>query len=469
MKPRQKVHSLLLISELILYLSILILSIIGCIKYPKRYEKIWFCSKILTLKEIIVDNMNNIYPFKSITSENNYTLINMNYSYLLQHSTKNVCEPNFKKCGILDTNQNIMCIPQSDECPINEIKNDMNLNSYNNTLFKYYDYELYFSNNSIDDDIITNLTISNEKPKYINTNNFIFDEITYLEGESSSSGDGDYDDDGYNGYDGGDSGGYDGGYDGGDSGGYGGGGDDGGIGDGFGGWRNLYYDDIYDYYVNRELTNYILNKFNENINIDKYYKNIYGNLYTRNYIGFDNIEEINKFINSDFRYNYKKIFPNKAAIIFGYISTIPFIILFIFEIKRLTYKDTPFSTANAFCVYCSKIMVIILYMIFFLGYFLYFIKIFKDLHKINCTALKKIKTEDIIEDFIKSFCKINNFKNIFIIIEISLFSLSLIIFILGWIVHIIVQRNIDKNKEIWKNKDITEIQPTPSEMSDDPK
>ena len=62
MKPRQKVHTILLISEILLYLSLLSLSIIGCIKNPKKKEKIWFCSKILTLKQIIIDNMNNKYP-----------------------------------------------------------------------------------------------------------------------------------------------------------------------------------------------------------------------------------------------------------------------------------------------------------------------------------------------------------------------------------------------------------------------
>ena len=66
MKPRQKVHSILLVSESILFISLLILSIIGCSKNPKKNEKIWICSKILTLKQILLDNINNNFPVKQI-------------------------------------------------------------------------------------------------------------------------------------------------------------------------------------------------------------------------------------------------------------------------------------------------------------------------------------------------------------------------------------------------------------------
>jgi len=151
MKPRQKVHSILLISEILLYISLLTLSIIGCIKNPKRYEKIWFCSKALTLKQIIINNTNNTYPIKKITSENNDDgrIRDYDYSYLLNHSTKNECETNYKKCGILDSMKNIMCIPESKLCPLNEIKTSISENSDNYETGSYYNYNLYFNNHNI--------------------------------------------------------------------------------------------------------------------------------------------------------------------------------------------------------------------------------------------------------------------------------------------------------------------------------
>ena len=461
MKPRQKVHSILLISEIILLLSLLALSIIGCIKNPKKYEKIWFCSKILTLKQIIINNMNNTYPFQKFISENYYSNYISNYSDLLMHSTKNECEANYKKCGILDSMKNIMCIPESGICPLNEIKTSLSGNSNIYEMGKYFNYILYSSNHNVSNNIITNITISYEQPKYITTDNFIFDLETYIETKkSSSSGGRDSDwgesDGDYGGGDDGDDE-DDGDYGGGDDGDYGG-----GIGDGGGGWRILEEEESTEtLYGNNAVTSYILDKFNEKINTDIYYQRIDNNLYIRNYIGFENNQQMEEFINSDFRYNYKKIFPNTPAIVFGFISTIPFLILIIFAITRLNYKDKPNSKpANSCDVFCSKCFVIFIYMIFFIGFYIYFIVIYCLLHKkkINCDSLKKIRSEIIIEDFIKSFCSNNNFKIILIIVEISLFSISFILFVLGWIVHIIVQRDINMLNDLKKQKYET---PTP--------
>ena len=93
-------------------------------------------------------------------------------------------------------------------------------------------------------------------------------------------------------------------------------------------------------------------------------------------------------------------------------------------------------------------------MIFFIGYYLYFIVIYCLLHKkkINCDSLKKIKNEFIFEDFINSFCSNNNFKIILVIIEIGLLSLSFILFVLGLIVHIIVQSAINRLNDLKKKK-----------------
>ena len=90
----------------------------------------------------------------------------------------------------------------------------------------------------------------------------------------------------------------------------------------------------------------------------------------------------------------------------------------------------------------------------FIGFYLYLILNYYLLNekKINCDSLKKIKTEIIFEDFINSFCSNNNFKIILIIIEIGLASLSFILFVLGLIVHIIVQRAINRLNDLKKKK-----------------
>ena len=190
-----------------------------CTKKKKK-NRIWFASKILTLQQIIIDNMNNTYPFKKIISENDTEYYNnSNYNNYLKHSTKSECEINYKKCGILDSMNNIMCIPNSEICPLNEIKTSLNENSNIYEIGKYFDYNLFYTNQNINNRIITNLTISNEQPKYITTDNFIFDDDIYDDEEHDNL------DTGGGGSHGGccDDGGYDGG-------GY----DGGGIGDGYG-------------------------------------------------------------------------------------------------------------------------------------------------------------------------------------------------------------------------------------------
>ena len=435
MKPRQIVHTLLIISEILLYLSLLSISIIGCVK-KDRYEKIWFASKILTLKQIIIDNMYNTYPLKDISENSTEYYNNSNYNYYLLHSTKTECEGNYKKCGILDTMNNIMCIPTSEICPLNEIKTSLNENS--NTV-KYFYYNLYFTNQNINNSIITNITISYEQPKYITDINFIFDEETYEDETTHYYG-------GSGGY-----GGHDHDYGGGGDGGGGGGGGGGGIGDGGGGWRNLDYK--YVHYGDSDVTDYILEKFEETINIDLNYKKIYNNLYYRNYIGFENYKQMEEFINTDFRYYYKLKFPETFLIVFGFISTLPLFILIGFAICRLNYKDMPFSPPpDKFDVIFSKCCVIFWYMVFFLLFYIFCIINYCDLHKgkINCNSLKKIKSEIIIEDFINTFCSDYNFKNKFVITEIILLSISFFIFVIGWIAHIIIQRLIDTGRLQYK-------------------
>ena len=151
-----------------------------------------------------------MYPILDINSYNKRTYYNQNYENLLKNS-KEPCENNYKKCGILDTLGNIMCIPESDECPINEVIVDLNSknNEYISRDYKAFHlenlpngYAIYYTNKAINKEIITKLDFFDSPPKYISENNFIFDEETYKSEYYNYSED-DYDlyDDWYDRYD----------------------------------------------------------------------------------------------------------------------------------------------------------------------------------------------------------------------------------------------------------------------------
>ena len=52
---------------------------------------------------------------------NLFLLINALNKSRLNDSTKDLCKDGFKKCKILDTYGNIMCLENNLSCPINEI------------------------------------------------------------------------------------------------------------------------------------------------------------------------------------------------------------------------------------------------------------------------------------------------------------------------------------------------------------
>ena len=421
MAPRQIVHGLLILSEVIIISS----SLMMIIKYDRtsKKHKIWTGSKILTLKK---EMKNNTYELHPILDINDMTEYNQNYESLLKHSSTN-CENNYKKCGILDTYGNIMCIPEEDDCPINDIKIDL-ISKSEEYLYDGYKianlyelsegFALYYTNKKINNEIVVKIKFSDEIPRYINEKNFIFDQDSYDRYYPK----GDYDSDGY------DYGGYDygGDYGGGD---YGGGGD---VGSGGGGFRNLddYDDEIYG---DSKMTNYIYDRFNDDINIDKSYKNIYDNFYVGNYIGFKDISNLNEYINHDLYESYFTVFPNLTADIFCYISSIVMIILIIYSFIRFCHKDIPNEGFDSSAVLSAKLMLIIPYLIIFIGYYIYIIYEYFNIYKNNNPKdLKNIKADSFIENLLEEIND-RHLEKIYIIVLIILFSLAIIIFILAWI------------------------------------
>jgi len=70
-----------------------------------------------------------------------------NFFMLNQYKTSNnSCEDGFRFCGVFDTNENVLCLPENLECPISNVfvDNEKNVNNYE-TISLSNDYYLHFS------------------------------------------------------------------------------------------------------------------------------------------------------------------------------------------------------------------------------------------------------------------------------------------------------------------------------------
>ena len=191
------------------------------------------------------------------------------------------------------------------------------------------------------------------------------------------------------------------------------------------------YDD--EIYGDSKMTNYIYDRFNDDINIDKSYKNIYDNFYVGNYIGFKDISNLNEYINHDLYESYFTVFPNLTADIFCYISSIVMIILIIYSFIRFCHKDIPNEGFDSSAVLSAKLMLIIPYLIIFIGYYIYIIYEYFNIYKNNNPKdLKNIKADSFIENLLEEIND-RHLEKIYIIVLIILFSFAMIIFILAWI------------------------------------
>ena len=68
----------------------------------------------------------------------------------------------------------------------------------------------------------------------------------------------------------------------------------------------------------------------------------------------------------------------------------------------------------------------------------------------NYLFLKEFKADIFIEDFLNYFYSRNNFEKKLAFIEICLSLGSLLFFILGWIVHIIVMKKINRRNKMYE-------------------
>ena len=346
-EPRKYVHFLLILSEVAIISACLIMIVIYE-KRPYAYDKhkVWIGSKLLTVSQIIKQNNYEIYPILDINSDNERINYSQNYESLLKHSGEQ-WEENYKKCGILNTLGNIMCIPENDECPINEVIVDLN-SKYDDYISKGYkvaylekleeDYALYYTNKAIDNEIVAKLDFFNNIPTYISENNLIFDYKTYKDIFYKNSRDDDDDDDDWDDdrgdWDDRDHGSFDN-----DSGG--------------GPFRILEEEKNYE-----TAMDYIKNNFNNPINIDKSFKKVYNNLYIGNYIGYKNYNNMTKYMSIDLHYLYLNPFPHSYSILFYVIGIVFLLILILCSLIRYYHKDKPNEGSNKCATLAMKLYIL---------------------------------------------------------------------------------------------------------------
>ena len=124
------------------------------------------CTKIDPISPINITNWKG-KEFLSTVLDSSY-----NYTTLLSHSVKKgeECKKGYKKCGILDTMNNVMCLKEEQTCPINLLfVTDMaslptNYSKYTfNRVFFDDGKVLHFTNQAVDQYIVTDFRLSDDK------------------------------------------------------------------------------------------------------------------------------------------------------------------------------------------------------------------------------------------------------------------------------------------------------------------
>ena len=381
-----------------------------CIIIIKKNKKtdwdiyIWMGLKILTFKKEMKINNFELLPIINIGPDGPEIKYDETYESLLSHSGENY-ENNYKKCGILDTYGNIMCIPKEKGCPINNILVDSCQNNakygYQRTYLKNMAYGncLYYTNRDTNNEIIVKIKFNDDIPRYIN-DNFIFDESLYKSYQKDLNADS--------------------------------------VGGGVGGdfFRNLEE----KVYGDERMTKIVKEKFKEEINIDKSFKRIDYNLYDGNYIGFEDHTHLQKYNNFDLYKSYFDVFPDELAVAFCYFTIILFSCMIIFSMIRCCDKNYPVESFDPLCVLGTKLSIIIAYSITFIIYFIYtFYEYFNIYIKRNLKDFTKIRANEFIENLLADIEK-KNTKESFILAIIILLPFSLLLFLSGWIVCIFVTK-----------------------------
>ena len=431
---------LLLISYAIL-IGILLGLTVGQYDDEAKFECIYYMSKMLTIKAIIVNNhrselLDNFY------NSGETTTLPMTYRNLLRLvKNKNECVVNYKPCGILDTYGNVLCVEEFVPCPINKLK-ITHVNAAEEYLSRNYktaplnnisqNYQFFYSNEFNKGNGVVMIIKTKDDPKFINVNNFVLDSNTYIELY----------------------------------------GDDAeilkGISNFFG--DKIIGNEVAELFINifqvvkdfedvisivglalkgaklyadlilsiahlaekkdiKEFEKFVKEKLEilDEKNKDIFFEHIGYNYYAKNYIGFKSVEDIDKFLRFDFGI-YKKIFPSfiVSEIAFYFFLILDFFIGFFTVLFLVKPKFTKFNWAIA-------IIASIINIVPSLGFFIYSLVNYVNVNKSKTLDdLKSIESDEFIKGMIKDF--INEFKNVkLLIITLCLIPVSWIFYVCSMI------------------------------------
>ena len=443
--------------------------------YISRHNYVWFNSKILSIEKIINDNYENHKLYNAFLSYLYYNALNFSYYELLKNATRDKCPEDLKQCGILDTYGNKLCLYKEYDCPVNEIIIDSSEKEENYIMkgYKSVYYHairffnnclLYYTNTKTDNKVISSFIYYDFTPKLIDSHNFVFDKDAYekkfeyrvnnpynkTNNENITYGN-NLENITYVNYTG-----------------------------------NIKINKINEIsYNNNEnarflaltkkiegkedevgfwydvpetkskllqtpsLQEYISSKINKSEDDENYIK-IYNKLYIKNFVGFENTEEMDKLKNIDFTI-YRNIFPDDSGFFLIIFFTILLLFFFLFYLKKI-YDDENDGDNNT-CKYYEHFIILCgmaIYTFSFLYFIIYLIKSFYRLKKYSkLSTLKNIKCDKLIKDFIDEFIKTINKKIIFVKVLILLFIYSLIFYIISIIFYskIIIKEVKNKEKE----------------------
>ena len=100
---------------------------------------------------------------------------------------------------------------------------------------------------------------------------------------------------------------------------------------------------------------------------------------------------------------------------------------------RFCHKDVPNEKYNRGATICVKVLIIIFYLVAYIGFFIYTVCEYDNIfNKLRHEELINIKADPFIEDLLKEIYDRNPKEYVFIIF-ICMYILSLVIFILAWI------------------------------------
>ena len=188
-----------------------------------------------------------------------------------------------------------------------------------------------------------------------------------------------------------------------------------------------------------EFKDYVQKKIeNEENEFDKYYKNVGENAYIKNYIGFKNLDDINTFMNFDYKI-YEDIYPTKTARAFGIANGVLQIIFIVpsFFVTCELYEASKSIGAKKYIFFqVIATFVVIGLNIGFISYTGW--SLHKNLeNQSKIKKLNRIESDDFVKGFLKEFkeeCKVSSL----LIPTIALLGSSILLYIVGVLLILII-------------------------------